>query len=180
MKERVIVIFLVIISVGCFVGCNNPSNQDNIAQVEYYYFECYDSTDVTLSKRLMEDIEKYMQRPWDYILTDESAAKGWPFFGDVKRGTRVKREIIMPPHSTVHRVAPLRNYKREEAAKKLEITILSIDSSQVEVKFRLFSGKTDNWKRIVNQPEHYYSLKENGWDELVEEISKAAIRNTFK
>ncbi|MDH5603631.1 MAG: hypothetical protein OEY51_06820, partial [Cyclobacteriaceae bacterium] len=71
-------------------------------------------------------------------------------------------------------------YKNDKPTKMLEITILSLDSVRVEVKFRLFKGKAGQWIRIVNQPEHYYPLKEKRQEELAEEISKAAIRNTFK
>ena len=163
-----------------FSGCNTSSQREKYAEAESYYYEFYDSARESSSQKLIQEMAVYMQRPFDYILTEESAAKGWPYYGDVPRGTRVKREIIMPPHSTVHRVEPLSQYKNDKPAKMLEITILSLDSVRVEVKFRLFKGKAGQWIRIVNQPEHYYPLKEKRQEELVEEISKAAIRNTFK
>jgi len=163
-----------------FSKCNNSSQSEKYAEVESYYYEFYDSARGSLSQKLIQEMAVYMQRPFDYILTEESAAMGWPYFGDVQRGTRVKREIIMPPHSTVHRMEPLSQYMNDEPAKRLEITILSLDSAHVEVKFRLFKGKAGQWIRIVNQPEHQYPIKEKRREDLVEEISKAAIRNTFK
>ena len=181
MRISIIILLLVSTIATFYVSCDNKTSDKDYAPIEYYYAQCLDSSVAPLSKELIRGIENYLERSMDYILTEESAAKGWPYYGEVMRDSKVERQIIMPPHSTVHRVAKFNDQSLpEENIKRLEITILYLDSRQADVKFKIYYGKPDEWKRIVDQPKHNFLIDGRDMKALAEEISKAAIRFTFK
>jgi len=163
----------------CLYSCTQVDKK-NYAEVEYYYYDYFDSTQ-TRNVEIEALVQDYLKRPKDYILTEKSAARGWPYYEEVNQGVKVEREVIMPPHSTLHRMKGLSELKDQNSeVKKLEITILWTNEEEISVRIRLYKGKPDDWKRVSNQPPYKFHVKDRSTNEIASDIAKASIRATFK
>lgn len=177
---RILSIILSIISTSLLTGCT--AKDENEAGVKHFYFEFIDNVQSDLSASVIEDVTKIMPQ-YDYLMSEESAAKGWPFYGNVARGSSVLKTDMMPPHTNVNRLSPIKqlaNYNEDEHTMKVVFVVDKFDNSLLTISKQSFEWHGEEWHNYSMKLATDFKTENIDQQELVEKISKTLIRYTFK
>lgn len=183
LSEKHLFNFLFILALSSLsVCCKNEKKDPNLAGVKHFYFEFVDNVQSELTKELIQSMTETMPE-FDYLMSEETASKGWPFYGPVKRGSRVLKTDMMPPHSNVNRLSPiskLKNYNQGEHTMKALFTIIHKDDHSITITEESFEWSDGEWHQFSKKLFGDYDIASASQEELAEAISKTLIRYTFK
>lgn len=166
----------------CFIASCEASTNSKIAGVKNFYFEIIDNIQSDFSLQLVEQISETLPQN-DYLISEESAAQGWPFFGIVPRGSEVLKTDMMPPHSNVNRLTPIRdlkNYNTGEHKMKAVFTINNSSSETISISKESFEWKDGSWVKFSKKLETEFEIDLTNADEVYAKAAKTLIRYTFK
>ncbi|MFY0626244.1 MAG: hypothetical protein JXR07_08120 [Reichenbachiella sp.] len=170
---------------GLIAGCMSVVvHEANIAGVKHFYYEINDKVESQLTRQISNDLEKILPR-FDYIISESSAAEGWPFYGQLERGSLVMKSDMMPPHSNVNRLSPIHELDTnsidpKEHIKKLIITISLSPNGKLIVSKESFRPKNDSWIVFSMKSKSEFDPNVADVASISDKISKTLIRYTFK
>ena len=157
-------------------------HNENRAGVKHFYFEFIDKVESAFSQQVIVDASKFLPQH-DYLMSEESASKGWPFYGNVKRGSIVLKSDMMPPHTNVNRLSPitqLDDYNNGEHTMKVVFIIEKYDNSLLTISKESFEWSGGEWHKYSMKITTDFKTENISQVALVEKISKTLIRYTFK
>lgn len=172
--------FLIIVLSSCGMGTTKQEDK-NVAGVKHFYFKFIDNVQSEYSAGIIKDVSQLMPQ-YDYLISEESAAKGWPFWGSVKRGSKVLKTDMMPPHSNVNRLSPIKElttYNQGEHTMKVLFTIDSKNDSTLLITKESFKWKAGEWHILSKKLTTDFNIN-NNQSLVADKISKTLIRYTFK
>lgn len=178
LHKFIICSFLVLIA----CASDNKESDRNVAGVKHFYFEFIDHVQTDHSKQLIIDVSSIFPQ-YDYIMSEGSAAKGWPFYGTVKRGSKVLKAEMMPPHSNVNRLSPivkLDDYNVGEHTMKVLFTLNAKNDSTISITKESFKWKAGKWHKFSKKLTTDFNINRNSRNQMAEKASKTLIRYTFK
>ena len=161
-------------------GCE-PKNE-NLAGVKHFYFELIDNVQSEYTEQLVQYITEVLPQ-YDYLISEETANLGWPFYGPVEGGSKVLKTDMMIPHTNVNRLSPinsLNNYNQGEHIMKAVFTIESKDEASVTIIKESFEWYNGNWRKFSKKLSTDFKIGANNKDETFRKVSKTLIRYTFK
>lgn len=161
-------------------SCN--IEDEEVAGVKHFYFEFIDTIQSEQSTNMINDVSSIFPMS-DYIMSEESAADGWPFYGNVERESKVLKTDMMPPHSNVNRLSPiseLSNYNEGEHTMKVVYTLTSSSDTTMAISKESFEWGHEEWRKFSKKMTTEFNLTRLNHEDLVDKISKTLIRYTFK
>lgn len=166
------------------IGCNSTDEKSdkNVAGVKHFYFEFIDDVQTDYSILLINKVSSIFPQ-YDYIMSEESAEKGWPFYGNVTRGSKVLKTEMMPPHSNVNRLSPidkLTTYNNGEHTLKVRFTLTRKNDSTIAITKESFDWKEGEWHKFSKKLTTDFAIDQDNQKETISKISKTLIRYTFK
>ena len=179
MKSRIIII-ISLFGVLFFGGCETKN--ENSAGVKHFYFELIDNVQSDYSEELVQYITEDLPQ-YDYLISEESADAGWPFYGHVERGSSVLKTDMMPPHTNVNRLSPvskLKEYNQGEHSMKVVFTIENKDDHTITIIKESFEWTGSKWQKFSKKLATDFNLEDGNRNEIFIKISKTLIRYTFK
>ncbi|MDH5474389.1 MAG: hypothetical protein OEX22_01730 [Cyclobacteriaceae bacterium] len=182
MFSKIFAPFVIVFIAYLNTSCGTQSKDENVAGVKHFYFEFVDEVQNEITIEIINEVSKHMVQ-YDYIMSEESAAKGWPFYGNVERGTRVLKTEMMPPHSNVNRLSPiskLTNYDDDEHILKVVYTIKAINELAINIDKKSYSWHNDEWQSFSQKMSTTFEIDTPKQEDLIDKISKTLIRYTFK
>ena len=182
MSPKFLILSLFVLAACLITSCNTQKQDDNVAGVKHFYFEFVDEVQNEISIEIINEVSKIMVQH-DYLMSEESAAKGWPFYGAVERGGLVLKTDMMPPHSNVNRLSPiskLTDYDDSDHILKVVYTINAINDSTIIVDKKSFSWHKNEWQSFSQKMNTEFEIGSVKQEDIVEKISKTLIRYTFK
>jgi len=174
-------IFVFIVLTACTWMSDTKHNED-IAGVKHFYFEFIDHVQSEYSVSMIEQVSTILPQ-YDYLISKESAVKGWPFYGNVKRGSILLKTEMMPPHSNVNRLSPIKeltNFNKKKHIMRVLFTIESINDSTLRITKESFQWSAEGWHQFSKKISTDFDIKLDNQQEVVSNISKTLIRYTFK
>lgn len=163
------------------ISCNQQPNE-NLAGVKHFYFEFIDLANTDYTKSIVIEVSNIFPQN-DYLMSEESAAKGWPFYGSIERGSSVLKSDMMPPHTNVNRLSPISKIsftKNEEHILKAVFSIKSKNDSTLSITKESFEWHEEEWITFSKKLTTDFHIKEAEKREVALKISKTLIRYTFK
>lgn len=155
---------------------------EKIAGVKHFYVEFVDQIQSEKSQNIIKDVSSILPE-YDYLISEESAENGWPFYGNVKRESVVLKSEMMPPHTNVNRlsmIGQLSTYNMDEHTMKALFTITSKNDSIISIIKESFEWSDGEWHKFSKKLTTDFDIKNNHNQELNDKISKTLIRYTFK
>ena len=116
-------------------------------------------------------------------MSEKSAAIGWPYYGNVERGSKVLKTEMMPPHTNVNRLSPISQLSTDnegEHTLKLICTIKPINDSTIDVVKKSYSWHNNEWQSFSKELNTEFKIERFNQQETIDKISKTLIRYTFK
>jgi len=171
---------LTIIIFLALLGCNKED--PNAAGVKHFYFEFVDTIESDYSLELLDAVAKILVES-DYLISEESAEAGWPFYGSVKRGKKVLKTDMMPPHTNVNRLSPIANlktYNQGEHTMKAVFTIRIVENQRIIITKESFEWVDDSWRQFSKKLDSEFDMNAESKNDLFNRIAKTLIRYTFK
>jgi hypothetical protein len=182
MTPKYLILSLFALAACLITSCNTQKQDDNVAGAKHFYFEFVDEVQSEFTTRVINDISKIMVQ-YDYIMSEESAAKGWPFYGTVERGSKVLKTDMMPPHTNVNRLSPiskLTTYNDNEHTLKVIYTVQSVNDSTVNVVKKSYDWHNNEWRSFSKELNSEFEITNAEQEDIIKKISKTLIRYTFK
>jgi hypothetical protein len=179
MKSSIIVI--ISLFGALFIGGCGPTNE-NLAGVKHFYFELIDNVQSEYSEELVQHITDALPQ-YDYLISEESADAGWPFYGSVERGSMVLKTDMMPPHTNVNRLSPiskLKEYNQGEHSMKAVFTIENMNDHTITIIKESFEWTGGEWHKFSKKLATDFNLEDGSRNEIFIKVSKTLIRYTFK
>ena len=176
-----IIIVIITLFGAFFIGGCGPTNE-NLAGVKHFYFELKDHVQSEYSEQLVLHITEVLPL-YDYLISEESADAGWPFYGHVERGSKVLKIDMMPPHTNVNRLSPiskLKEYNQGEHSMKVVFTIENKDDHTITISKESFEWTGSEWHKFSKKLATDFNIEDGSRNEIFIKISKTLIRYTFK
>ena len=178
MKAQILIISIL----GVFIIGGCESKNEHLAGVKHFYFELIDNVQseytIQLTDHIMEILPQY-----DYLISEETANLGWPFYGPVERGSKVLKTDMMPPHTNVNRLSPINSlvdYNKGEHSMKAVFTIEYKDEATINIIKESFEWSNGNWHKFSKKLSTDFNIVVSNKDETFRKVSKTLIRYTFK
>ena len=155
---------------------------EDLAGVKHFYFEFVDEVQNELTIEIINKVSKNMVQ-YDYVMSEKSAAIGWPYYGNVERGSKVLKTEMMPPHTNVNRLSPISQLSTDnegEHTLKLICTIKPINDSTIDVVKKSYSWHNNEWQSFSKELNTEFKIERLNQQETIDKISKTLIRYTFK
>jgi hypothetical protein len=182
MSHKPLPLFLIAITAYLFASCASQEQDANVAGVKHFYFEFVDEIQNEITIEIIDEASKIMVQH-DYIMSEESASKGWPFYGTIERESKVLKTEMMPPHSNVNRLSPinqLTTHKEGEHTLKVIYTINSINDSTINVDKKSYDWHNNEWQGFSKKMSTEFNIKSSNQPNINKKISRTLIRYTFK
>lgn len=162
------------------ISCKQQPNE-NVAGVKHFYFEFVDQVNSEFTESIIAETSKIFPQ-FDYLMSDDSAAKGWPFYGTVERGSTVLKSEMMPPHSNVNRLSNISeiSYTKDEHLLKAIFTIEAKNDSILSITKESFEWHNKKWNKFSKKMVTDFNIKDVEKKDVILKISKTLIRYTFK
>ena len=179
MKSRTIIIICLF---GALFAGSCESNNENLAGVKHFYFEIIDNIQSEYTEQLVQHITEVLPQ-YDYLISEESANLDWPFYGNVERGSKVLKTDMMPPHTNINRLSPIRNlkeYNQGEHTMKAVFTIENKDDKTITIIKESFEWSDGSWHKFSKKLATDFDVEMTNKDETFSKVSKTLIRYTFK
>ena len=161
-------------------GCE--SKNENLAGIKHFYFDLVDNVQSEYTEQLVQYITEVLPQN-DYLISEETANLGWPFYGPVERGSKVLKTDMMIPHTNVNRLSPINSlvdYNKGEHTMKAVFTIESKDEATINIIKESFEWSNGNWHKFSKKLSTDFNIVVSNKDETFRKVSKTLIRYTFK
>lgn len=178
-----LIIILVIIMLMFMLSC--ATRNENVAGVKHFYFEFDDQVKTEYSLALIDQISEQLPK-YDYLISEESGAEGWPFYASVDRGSRVLKSEMVPPHSNVNRLSAIEYlpedmaHGEDEHLMKLIVELKAMDNGVLILDKQSFKWKNNQWEVFSMKIESQFRTDEKPVEEVADKIAKTLTRYTFK
>ena len=163
-------------------SCSKGPEEAEFADVGIYFFYFNDEVKTEESRWLVNHLTKSFQK-YDYIMSNESAEAGWPYFGEIKKGEKIPQTEILPPHKFLHRLIPFDRYETDNSLNyyfKIKYSILNY-GKQLIIKAETFERRSGQWILISSPPLSKINVKKyKSKLSLSNDVNKTLIRDTFK
>jgi hypothetical protein len=163
-------------------NCSSKDPKGELATNAYYFYEFIDHTEGEIDEGLTEFLDEYFQRH-DYVMNEESMNGEWPFYMEIKKGSKYYKSDLTPPHYSVHIMRPFKEWEEPEGAESYRIEINILESNDKEIRVHFLNKKMKNGDWVVHsdpQPTSFQRSKFSSQEELFEIMGKTLIRDIFK
>ena len=176
--------YSVLLAFGGIIALLACTRQDPVdyAVPAYYHFQFVDSANTNASRELIEKASASFIAH-DYIMTEASAEEGWPFYGSIENGTKVRKDELLPPHYTVHIMKPWQDgseFVDDAEHYKPVFTVLAYDDT-VRIRVVNYFLVSGQWTRKAAPPDVRLATgRFTSADALHDRLIKTLMRDTFK